>query len=62
MTELHLHPAIDTTELRAATPDWQARVAECEALGEPALLAALASDGIRRVSYRNLRALMRPAR
>jgi predicted glycoside hydrolase/deacetylase ChbG (UPF0249 family) len=59
VTELHLHPAVDTPELRAATPDWQRRVAEHRALTDPAWPAAVEQAGVLRTSYRQLRELMR---
>jgi hypothetical protein len=59
ISELHLHPALDTPELRAATPDWLRRVAEREALLDPVLLVAIEEAGVHRTSYRHLRELMR---
>jgi predicted glycoside hydrolase/deacetylase ChbG (UPF0249 family) len=62
VTELHLHPALDTPELRAATPDWPRRVAEHAALADRSLVAAIRDEGVERTSYRRLRALMRERR
>jgi predicted glycoside hydrolase/deacetylase ChbG (UPF0249 family) len=60
VTELFLHPAVDTPELRAATPDWQARVDDHALLTEPGGLgAALDAAGAIRVGYRALRDLQR---
>jgi predicted glycoside hydrolase/deacetylase ChbG (UPF0249 family) len=60
ITELHLHPAVDTPELRALTPDWAARVDDrrlvCE---EGALAGALEGSGVTLIGYRSLRALAR---
>jgi hypothetical protein len=60
VTELHLQPALDTAELRAAAPDWAARVAGHALLAGGGELARLAGRlGMARVGYRSLRALMR---
>jgi len=60
VTELHLQPALDTAELRAATPDWPARVAGHALVAGGGELAALVGRlGMARIGYRALRALMR---
>jgi len=59
VSELHLHPAIDTPELRAATLDWERRVAERAAILDPLLRQAIDEAGVKRTSYRHLRQLMR---
>ena len=60
VTELFLHPAVDTPELRAATPDWPARVDDHALLTEAGGLgAALEAAGATRVGYRALRDLQR---
>lgn len=59
VTELHLHPALDTPELRAATTDWPRRVAERACLLDPEVAALLSSGAVARTSYRRLRAAMR---
>jgi predicted glycoside hydrolase/deacetylase ChbG (UPF0249 family) len=60
VTELFVHPAVDTPELRAATPDWAARVDD-HALVTAAdgLRAALDAAGAKRIGYRALRDLQR---
>lgn len=60
ITEIRAQPAIDTPELRAAAPDWPARVADQQWLGAGSPLAdALASGEVHVVGYRELRRLMR---
>jgi chitin disaccharide deacetylase len=60
VTEVCLHPAMDTPELRAMSPDWQARVDDHAWLVDPAGLGALAETaGIALLGYRPLRELMR---
>jgi hypothetical protein len=60
VTEAYLHPAMDTPELRAMSPDWQSRVDDHAWLLDPAGLGALAEkEGIALVGYRSLRDLMR---
>jgi hypothetical protein len=62
VTEAHLHPAVDTPELRAMTPDWAARVDDHRVLVTERWLAeAVAEEGIVLTGYRQLRELMRPA-
>ena len=52
VTELYLHPAVDSPELRAMAPDWEERVDDltlrtgcCAAVGRPASLSARALEG-----------------
>lgn len=55
---LHLiiaHPAVDTPELRALVPSWQARVANREALLSVGLQDYIRYSGVRLLSYRDLR-------
>ena len=60
VTEVCLHPAIDTPELRAMSPDWHSRVDDHAWLVDPNGLGALAeTEGISLVGYRPLRDLMR---
>jgi predicted glycoside hydrolase/deacetylase ChbG (UPF0249 family) len=56
VTELFVHAAVDTPELRAATPDWAARVDDHALATEPdGLSAALDAAGAIRIGYRALR-------
>jgi predicted glycoside hydrolase/deacetylase ChbG (UPF0249 family) len=60
VTEAYLHPAIDTPELRAISPDWEGRVNDYAWLVDPAGLGAVAArQGIICIGYRQLRDLMR---
>lgn len=60
VTELRLHPAIDTPELRTIAPDWEARVADYRVVCEDATLArAIEASGATQVTYRALRDLAR---
>jgi len=60
VTEITLHPAEDSPELRAATGDWAARTAELALLvDDPAVAAAIDASGARRIGYRPLRDAMR---
>jgi predicted glycoside hydrolase/deacetylase ChbG (UPF0249 family) len=59
ITELFVHAAIDTPELRAITPDWKQRVADFEFFSAPSTAALLAELGIVRTGYRALRARQR---
>jgi predicted glycoside hydrolase/deacetylase ChbG (UPF0249 family) len=61
VTEAYLHPALDTPELRAMTPDWELRVDDFMVLvSERWLAEAIAEAGIVLTGYRQLRELMRP--
>ncbi len=60
VTELVLEPAIDSPELRAADPDWTARVSDLDLLvGDSGLLQAMDRNLIEAVSYREICALQR---
>ena len=60
LTEITLHPAIDSDELRAATDDWESRVTDHTMLvDESEVAAALASSGAITIGYRPLRDAMR---
>jgi predicted glycoside hydrolase/deacetylase ChbG (UPF0249 family) len=59
VTEVCLHPAMDTPELRAMSPDWPGRVDDHAWLVDPKGLGALAEQkGIALLGYRALRDLM----
>ena len=59
ITEVHFHPALDTPELRASTPDWPLRVSECATLTDPVLRAQILESGVVLVGYLALRDLLR---
>lgn len=60
LTEITLHPATDSDELRAASDDWESRVADHALLvGDPEVKEALAASGAIRIGYRPLRDAMR---
>jgi hypothetical protein len=60
LTEITLHPAVDSDELQAATDDWKSRVADHALLvGDREVTAALAASGAIRIGYRTLRDAMR---
>lgn len=59
LTHLVIHPAIDTPELQAITPDWQSRVANYRAFMSPELRDHILRSGIKVIGYRTLRDLMR---
>jgi hypothetical protein len=60
VTEVYVHPAADTPELRAFAPDWEARVDDLAFVSTGDGLAALAADaGVTLIGYRALRALQR---
>ena len=60
VTEVTLHPAVDTDELRAATDDWESRVVDLGLLvDDPEVGAALAASGATTIGYRPLRDAMR---
>ena len=58
VTELHVHPAADTPELRALSPDWAARVDDLHLVRHDAQLRAmLERSGVATIGYRELRDL-----
>jgi hypothetical protein len=60
VTELYLHPAVDSDELRASHPDWAARVDDHSLLcREPDLPRFIEESGAVLIGYRELRELQR---
>jgi hypothetical protein len=60
VTEVYAHPAVDTGELRALSPDWSGRVDDHDLLTNDHSLPALASRaGAALIGYRALHQLMR---
>jgi predicted glycoside hydrolase/deacetylase ChbG (UPF0249 family) len=59
ITHFIIHPAKDTPELRAITPDWQSRVADYQAFRRETLRKYIDQSGIQVIGYRVLRDLMR---
>ena len=60
VTEVYLHPAADTPELRALAPDWADRVDDHHLLVlDAALRARLDRAGVKLIGYRPLRDLQR---
>ena len=46
LTHFALHPAVDTPELRAITPDWPSRVADYEAFASRELREHVRRSGV----------------
>jgi predicted glycoside hydrolase/deacetylase ChbG (UPF0249 family) len=62
VTEVYVHPAVDTPELRAFAPDWAARVDDHDLItGHSTLRALAARAGATLIGYRELRDLQRAA-
>ena len=60
VTEVYLHPGIDTDELRAAYGDWAGRVEDHAYLCEdPSLRDLIERAGVQLIGYRRLRELQR---
>ena len=59
ITHFLMHPAIDTPELRAITPDWPSRVANYQAFMSREVKGFLRNKGIQVIGYRALRDVMR---
>jgi predicted glycoside hydrolase/deacetylase ChbG (UPF0249 family) len=59
MTHFILHPSIDTPELRAIAPDWQARVANYNAFMSDELKKFIEEEDIHVIGYRAVRDAMR---
>ena len=62
VTEVYVHPAVDTPELRALAPDWAGRVDDHDLVThDRALRAMLDRAGVELIGYRALRDLQRAA-
>jgi hypothetical protein len=59
ITHFILHPSIDTPELRAIAPDWQARVANYNAFMSDELKAFIENSDLKLIGYRAIRDAMR---
>ena len=60
VTEAYLHPAVDSSELRAGAPDWEHRVDDYRLLVEDdELRLAIDEAGAELIGYRAIRDLMR---
>ena len=63
VTEVYVHPAVDTPELRALSPDWAARVDDHDLLTRDRSLRSMAQRvGVTLIGYRELRDLQRAGR
>ena len=62
VTEVYLHPAVDTDELRALAPDWATRVDDHHYLvHDGSLRTMLKRAGVELIGYREVREVMRAA-
>ena len=59
ITHFVLHPSVDTPELRAIAPDWQARVANYNAFMSDELKKFLETEDIKLIGYREICEAMR---
>jgi predicted glycoside hydrolase/deacetylase ChbG (UPF0249 family) len=60
VTEVYVHPALDTPELRAFAPDWAGRVDDHQLVTTDSELAiTLQRAGVHRIGFRRLRELQR---
>jgi hypothetical protein len=56
VTEVYLHPAADTPELRSVAPDWPGRVDDLHLLvHDAALRARIERSGVKLIGFRELR-------
>jgi hypothetical protein len=63
VTEIYVHPAVDTPELRSFAPDWEGRVDDLSLVTESADFSdALAEGGVTLIGYREIRDLQREVR
>jgi hypothetical protein len=63
VTEVLVHPAVDTPELRAFAPDWEGRVDDHRLMtADERLRAAIDAAGIQLIGYEPLRDLQRAER
>ena len=62
VTELYVHPAVDTAELRSLAPDWAGRVDDYDLVcHDDTVRTLIERSGAIRIGYRELRDAMRPA-
>jgi predicted glycoside hydrolase/deacetylase ChbG (UPF0249 family) len=62
VTEIHLHPAVDSPELRALDPNWTAQVSDAHlAIADWTLRSALARSGAELIGFREIRRAQRGA-
>lgn len=61
VTEVYVHPSIDSPELRATHPDWEGRIDDYAFLRSPELRNAIEAAGAELVSFAPLRELQRSA-
>ena len=62
VTEVYVHPAVDSPELRALADDWPSRVDDHDLVTrDRSLRTMLDRAGVRRIGYRELRELQRAA-
>jgi predicted glycoside hydrolase/deacetylase ChbG (UPF0249 family) len=60
VTEIYVHPAVDTDELRSSHPDWSHRVEDHAFItSDPSLRTLLSRAGATLIGYRELRDLQR---
>jgi predicted glycoside hydrolase/deacetylase ChbG (UPF0249 family) len=59
LTHFVIHPAKDTPEVRAITPDWRSRVADYRAFTSEELRDFVRNSGLQVIGYRALRDLVR---
>ncbi|MCX6068633.1 MAG: polysaccharide deacetylase family protein [Chloroflexi bacterium] len=59
ITHFLFHPSVDTPELRAIAPDWQARVANYNAFMSTELKDFIQNSGLQVIGYRALREAIR---
>ena len=57
ITETFVHPALETDELKAITPNWFQRVWEYDLMKDPATHETLRAHGVTLISYRDLKEL-----
>jgi len=58
ITHFYIHPAKDTPELRAITPDWRSRVGDYEAFMSEDMRRFLKNSGLHVIGYRQIKELI----
>ncbi len=61
LSNILMHPAVDTPELRAIAPDWRCRVADYQLFTDPALRRLLDEADVHIIGFHALRDAMRRA-